>query len=210
MTSSPRPVTRNSASPRTASNHPTVMVAVSIRTHEYPDSFSQGVPLRCIDDAPDVFHGSRRQTLGSRTHHRGGPRAGTAFRFRLTCPLTALVMKLSHEKGPGREPGALSAVEERFELSEGVTLTRFRGVLLRPLGHSTIVTYRNRSPRNTTIAIQRPLGATLGKATCPLCHSITTPAAPDTQHHCISDRYSRDSGLPKLCSMARDTPKKSS
>jgi cytochrome c5 len=120
-----------------------------------------------------------------------------------SCPFSAVIpFALSNEKGPGREPGALSAVEERFELSEGVTLTRFRGVLLRPLGHSTIVAYRNRSLLNTVTAIQRPGGATLGKATCPLCHSITTPAAPDTQHPCISAPRGA-----KLCSMGRDTPK---
>lgn len=44
------------------------------------------------------------------------------------------------KRAPDTNPEPLVAVEERFELSEGVALTRFRGVLLRPLGHSTNIT----------------------------------------------------------------------
>ena len=47
------------------------------------------------------------------------------------------------KKGFGLSPKTLFAVEERFELSEGETLTRFRGVLLRPLGHSTIASRKS-------------------------------------------------------------------
>lgn len=36
----------------------------------------------------------------------------------------------------------LRADEARFELAEGVALTRFRGVLLRPLGHSSVLQFK--------------------------------------------------------------------
>ena len=42
----------------------------------------------------------------------------------------------------------------RFELAEGVALTRFRGVLLRPLGHSSMYLPK--------------------QATCSLCHTVPT------------------------------------
>ena len=57
------------------------------------------------------------------------------------------------KKGFQPKPETLMADEARFELAEGVALTRFRGVLLRPLGHSSI-------RRN--------------QATCSLCHTLTS------------------------------------
>ena len=39
--------------------------------------------------------------------------------------------------GPGGRFACSLAVAAGFEPAEGVTLTRFRGVLLRPLGHTT-------------------------------------------------------------------------
>ena len=47
------------------------------------------------------------------------------------------------QKAPTVGSGPMGAVEARFELAEGVALTRFRGVLLRPLGHSTMVVARH-------------------------------------------------------------------
>ena len=47
----------------------------------------------------------------------------------------------------------LLADEARFELAEGVTLTRFRGVLLRPLGHSSILRKLQNAERNATFQL---------------------------------------------------------
>ena len=47
--------------------------------------------------------------------------------------------RLAVQRKPAEMAGFLVADEARFELAEGVALTRFRGVLLRPLGHSSSV-----------------------------------------------------------------------
>ena len=46
-----------------------------------------------------------------------------------------------------------SADEARFELAEDFTLTRFRGVLLRPLGHSSTYDSRNKIARKRNFSI---------------------------------------------------------
>ena len=80
------------------------------------------------------------------------------------------------KRAPDTNPEPLVAVEERFELSEGVALTRFRGVLLRPLGHSTNITRPQASlPDHNGKTIPACESNTFSKATCLLCHRTQTP-----------------------------------
>ena len=58
---------------------------------------------------------------------------------------------LDNKKPRGTLHGVV-ADEARFELAEGFALTRFRGVLLRPLGHSSSrIPYASRREQATSL-----------------------------------------------------------
>ena len=59
--------------------------------------------------------------------------------------------RLDNKKPRGLNPRG-TADEARFELAEGFALTRFRGVLLRPLGHSSSrILYASRREQATSL-----------------------------------------------------------
>lgn len=59
--------------------------------------------------------------------------------------------RLDNKKPRGWNPRG-TADEARFELAEGFALTRFRGVLLRPLGHSSNrIPYASRREQATSL-----------------------------------------------------------